>query len=71
MPIVPRNLHSKYELNTAKDKGISEVSLWLPWQPNYHSNEVRGDVYRPNKNLIRLKANVLQSEMYFPIILII
>ena len=29
------------------------------------------DAYRPSENLIRLKANVLQSEMYFPIILII
>ena len=29
------------------------------------------DAYCPNENLIRLKANVLQSEMYFPIILII
>ena len=29
------------------------------------------DAYRPNENLIRLKANVLQSEKYFPIILII
>ena len=29
------------------------------------------DAYHPNENLIRLKANVLQSEMYFPTILII
>ena len=29
------------------------------------------DAYRPNENLIRLTANVLKSEMYFPIILII
>ena len=29
------------------------------------------DAYRPNENLIQLEANVLQSEMYFPIILII
>ena len=29
------------------------------------------DAYRPNENSIRLKANVLQSEKYFPIILII
>ena len=29
------------------------------------------DVYHPNENLIRLKANMLQNEMHFPIILII
>ena len=50
MPIVPGNLHSKYELNTAKDKGISEVSLWLPWQLSYRNNEVRADAYHPNED---------------------
>ena len=50
MPIVPWNLYSKYELNKTKDKGISEVSLWLPWQLSYHSNEVLADAYRTNED---------------------
>ena len=29
MPIVPRNLHIKYGLNTTSDKGISAILLWL------------------------------------------
>ena len=40
MPIAPRTFHTKYELNTTKDKIIIEVSLWLPWELSYHSNEV-------------------------------
>ena len=36
MPIIPRNLHSKYELNIIKDKEVVEASLWLPWQMSYH-----------------------------------
>ena len=42
VPIVSGNLHSKYQLNMAQDKGVIEVSLWLPWQPSYYSNEVSG-----------------------------
>ena len=33
MSVVPRNLHTKYKLNTNLDKGVMKVSLWLPWQP--------------------------------------
>ena len=45
--------------------------------PSYHSNEARGLCLPShggsiaNVNLIRLKAKELQSELYFPIILII
>ena len=42
MPIIAGNLQSKYKLNMALDKGVTEVSLGLPWQPCYHSNEVSG-----------------------------
>ena len=27
----PKKSCAKYELNTIKDKGVNEVSLWLPW----------------------------------------
>ena len=29
MPIVPKNLHNKCELNVIQDKGVIEVSLWI------------------------------------------
>ena len=34
MPIITRKLHTKYELNTTLDKGVIEVSFWLPKQLN-------------------------------------
>ena len=40
MPIVSRDLLTKYELNRTLDKEVIDVSLWLPWQPSFHSNEV-------------------------------
>ena len=27
----PKNLHTKYGLNATEDKGVIDVSLWLPW----------------------------------------
>ena len=39
MPINQRNLCSNYELNMAQNKGVNEVSLWLPWQQSCQSNE--------------------------------
>ena len=42
MPIIPKNLHSQYELNTIQDKAVTESSLWLPWQLSYNSNNVCG-----------------------------
>ena len=35
MSIVPRNLHTKYGLNMAQDKGVIDVSLWLPEDIEY------------------------------------
>ena len=40
MPVVSRDLHTKYEINRTEDKEVIEVSLWLPWQLSFHSNEV-------------------------------
>ena len=39
-PIVPLNLPTKHGLNMTQDKRVIDVSLWLPWSPSYHSNEV-------------------------------
>ena len=49
----------------------------VKFHSGYHGNPVTiamryvADPYCPNENLIRFKANVLKSEMYFPIILVI
>ena len=67
MPIIPRKVHTIYELNTTYEKGVIEVSLWLPWQLSYHRNEVchwcllsqRTSI--PNMNLIQLKTKELLS----------
>ena len=40
MPVVPRNLHAKYWLNVTEEKGVINVSPWLPWKLSYHSNSV-------------------------------
>ena len=31
IPIVFRNHKIEYKLNSANDKGVADVSLWLPW----------------------------------------
>ena len=67
MPIVPRNLHTKYGLNTTSDNGIIKVSLWLPWQLSNLSNEVVGQCLLcqgtsiPHMEPIRLKTKELLS----------
>ena len=65
MLVVPRNLHTKYLLNTTEEKGVIKVSLWLPWQLSYYSNEVH-DLWVlsqrtsiPNMNSMRLKTKEL------------
>ena len=30
----------QYDLNKTQDKRVIYVTLWLPWQPSYHNNEV-------------------------------
>ena len=42
MPIVLRKVYSKYEHNRTEEKGVIDLSLWLPWQPSYPSIEVCG-----------------------------
>ena len=42
VPIILRKCHTKYGLKRTKDKGVIDLSLWFPWQPSYHSNEVCG-----------------------------
>ena len=39
-PIVPMKLHTKHGLNMTYNKRVIDVSLWLPWQSSYNSNEV-------------------------------
>ena len=63
--IVSKDLHTKYELNTTKDKEVIEVSLWLPWQLNFQSNQVCSwclllqGTSIPNTHSIRLETNNL------------
>ena len=49
MPIVPSNLHTKYELDTTLDKEVIGVSLWLPWQLNSIAARYVDDTYRPQE----------------------
>ena len=42
MPIITRILLAKYDLNRTQDIEVINVSLWLPWQSSYHSNEIDG-----------------------------
>ena len=44
MPVMARNLRTKFGLNMTKGKGkgVIKVSPWLPWQLSYHNNEVNG-----------------------------
>ena len=42
MPVIPRNLHTKYWLNMTEEKGVMKVSAWLPWQLSYYSNKIVG-----------------------------
>ena len=65
MPTVPKNLHANYGLNISQDKGVTNVSLWLPWQLSYHSSEVYGwcltsqRTSMSNMDSIRLKTKEL------------
>ena len=38
----PNKSPYQYGLNATQDNGVTEVSLWLPWQLNFDSSEVRG-----------------------------
>ena len=42
MHIITRIFHAKYDPNRTQDIEVIKVSLWLPWKPSYHSNEVCG-----------------------------
>ena len=54
MPIITRILHAKYDLSNAQDIEVIKVSLWLPWQSSYHSNEVGGCAYCPKEVLCQI-----------------
>ena len=45
MPVITRILHARYNLNRTQDIKVIKVSLWLPWQSSYHSNEAGGCAY--------------------------
>ena len=45
----PKEPHTICELNGSQNKGVIEVSLWLPWQLSYHSNMLCGDAYHPKE----------------------
>ena len=54
MPIITRILHARYNLNRTQDIKVIKVSLWLPWQSSYHSNEVGGCAYCPKVVLCQI-----------------
>ena len=62
MPVVPRNLPTKYWLNMTEEKGVIKALAWLPWQLNYHSNKVAGwcqGISMSSIDSIRLKKKVV------------
>ena len=53
LPCGPKNLHTKYKLHTScQGKRIIEVSLWLSWQPSYHSNKRSSLILFENKSVL-------------------
>ena len=63
MPFIPRKLHTKCELNSTVNNGVTDISLWLPWYLSYHSNEVHGCAYHskepPYQTLIRFDLRLM------------
>ena len=65
MHTVSKNLHTRYELNATQNKGVIVILSWLPWQLNWHSNEVNGwcllsqRISMPNLKSVRLKTKEL------------
>ena len=62
----------QHKLNSAKDKGVADVSLWLPWQSYHLGNLVYDDfelplgTYAPDTFLIRFQKKEFWSKTYFP-----
>ena len=67
MSFVLRKLYIKNKLNMTWEEWVIGISLLLPWQLSYHSNEVCGWCLlsqvstMPNMKLIWLKTKELQS----------